>query len=71
MRLWDIISKRRQEDVSIESETTGVNLIQGDNYIDFDDKVAVKLQKAILLLPPKQQLAFKLRDITMNSGSTK
>lgn len=56
-----IISKRRQEVVSIESEATGVNLIQGDNYIDFDDKVAVKLQKAILLLPPKQQLAFNLR----------
>ena len=56
-----IISKRRQEVVSIESEATGVNLIQGDNYIDFDDKVAVKLQKAILTLPPKQQLAFNLR----------
>ena len=56
-----IISKRRQEVVSIESEATGVNLIQGDNYIDFDDKVAVQLQKAILLLPPKQQLAFNLR----------
>ena len=56
-----IISKRRQEVISIESETTGVNLIQGDNYIDFDDKVAVKLQKAILSLPPKQQLAFNLR----------
>ena len=51
-----IISKRRQEVVSIESETTGVNLIQGDDYIDFDDKVAVKLQKAILSLPPKQQI---------------
>ena len=56
-----LISKRRQEVVSIESETTGVNLIQGDDYIDFDDKVAVKLQKAILSLPPKQQLAFNMR----------
>ena len=56
-----IISKRRQEVVSLESAATGVNLIQGDNYIDFDDKVAVKLQKAILSLPPKQQLAFNLR----------
>ena len=56
-----IISKRRQEVVSIESETIGVNLIQDDDYIDFDDKVAVKLQKAILSLPPKQQLAFNLR----------
>lgn len=56
-----IISKRRQEEVSIESESTGVNLVPADNYINFDDKVAVKLQKAILLLPPKQQLAFNLR----------
>ena len=56
-----IISKRRQEVVSLESAATGVNLIQGDNYIDFDDKVAVKLQKAILTLPPKLQLAFNLR----------
>lgn len=56
-----LISKRRQEEVSIESEATGVNLIMADNYIDYDDKVAVKLQKAILALPPKQQLAFNLR----------
>ena len=56
-----LISKRRQEEVSIESEATGVNLIMADNYIDYEDKVAVKLQKAILSLPPKQQLAFNLR----------
>ena len=53
--------KRKQKEVSIESESTGVNLVPADNYIDFDDKVAVKLQKAILSLPPKQQLAFNLR----------
>ena len=56
-----LISKRKQKEVSIESESTGVNLVPADNYIDFDDKVAVKLQKAILSLPPKQQLAFNLR----------
>ena len=56
-----IISKRRQEVISLESAATGVQFIAGDNYIDYDDKVAVKLQKAILLLPPKQQLAFNLR----------
>lgn len=56
-----IISKRRQEVVSLESAATGVQFIAGDNYIDYDDKVAVKLQKAILTLPPKQQLAFNLR----------
>ena len=56
-----IISKRRQEVVSLESAATGVQFIAGDNYIDYDDKLAVKLQKAILTLPPKQQLAFNLR----------
>ena len=56
-----IISKRRQEVISLESAATGVQFIAGDNYIDYDDKVAVKLQKAILSLPPKQQLAFNLR----------
>ena len=56
-----IISKRRQEVVSLESAATGVQFIAGDNYIDYDDKVAVKLQRAILTLPPKQQLSFNLR----------
>ena len=56
-----IISKRRQEVVSLESAATGVQFIAVDNYIDYDDKVAVKLQRAILTLPPKQQLAFNLR----------
>ena len=56
-----IISKRRQEVVSLESAAMGVQFIAGDNYIDYDDKVAVKLQRAILTLPPKQQLAFNLR----------
>ena len=56
-----LISKRKQEEVSLESDSTGVCLIPADNYIDFDDKVAVKLQKAILSLPPKQQLAFNMR----------
>ena len=56
-----LIGKRKQEVVSIDSQQTGVNLVMADNYIDYDDKVAVKLQKAILSLPPKQQLAFNLR----------
>lgn len=56
-----IIGKRRQEVVSMEAETTGVALLAADNYIDYGDKVAVKLQEAILSLPPKQQLAFNMR----------
>lgn len=56
-----LIGKRKQEVVSIDSQQTGVNLVMADNYIGYDDKVAVKLQKAILSLPPKQQLTFNLR----------
>ena len=40
-----LISKRKQEEVSLDSESTGVSLIPADNYIDFDDKVAVKLRR--------------------------
>ena len=32
-----------------------------DNYVDYTDLEAVKLQKAILSLPTKQQTAFNLR----------
>ena len=56
-----LIGKRRQETVSLDSVKTGVEIIAADNYVDYADKVAVKLQKAILTLPPKQQLAFNLR----------
>ena len=56
-----LIGKRRQETVSLDSVTTGGEIIAADNYVDYADKVAVKLQKAILTLPPKQQLAFNLR----------
>ena len=35
--------------------------IQADSYINYSDIEAVRLQKAILSLPPKQQLAFNLR----------
>ena len=38
-----------------------MSLIATDINVDYADKLAVKLQKAILTLPPKQQLAFNLR----------
>lgn len=56
-----IIGKRRQENVSLESESTGAILLFSDDNIDNGDAIAAKLQKAILTLPPKQQLAFNLR----------
>lgn len=39
----------------------GAELIAAGDYVDYDNAVAVKFQKAILTLPPKQQLAFNLR----------
>lgn len=56
-----VISNRRQEMVSLDSESTEAELIAAGYYVDYDNAVAVKFQKAILTLPPKQQLAFNLR----------
>jgi len=55
------LSTQRKDTVSLESESSGAELVADDGYIDFDDKVAVDFQRAILTLPPKQQLAFNLR----------
>ncbi len=38
-----------------------IERIPADDYFDYSDLETVKLQKAILSLPPKQQLAFNLR----------
>lgn len=35
--------------------------MMADEYVDYTDLEAVKLQQAVLSLPPKQQLAFNLR----------
>lgn len=55
------IGRRRNEMVSMDSESTGASLIKADEYVDYDDIMGVNFQKAILALPPKQQLAFNLR----------
>ena len=52
-----LIERRRAETMSIEQFFD----IQADSYINYSDLEAVRLQKAILSLPPKQQLAFNLR----------
>lgn len=47
---------------SLDDDTgTEANRIIADEYFDYSDLETVKLQKAILSLPPKQQLAFNLR----------
>ena len=55
------IETRRQGQVSLEEDEHGACRIMADNYVDYSDLEAVKLQKAILTLPTKQQAAFNLR----------
>ena len=52
-----LIERRRADTMPID----GVFDIQADSYINYGDLEVVRLQKAILSLPPKQQLAFNLR----------
>ncbi len=56
-----LIESRRQDTVSIDDDNSSANLAFADNYVDYTDLEAVRLQKAILSLPPKQQLAFNMR----------
>jgi RNA polymerase sigma-70 factor (ECF subfamily) len=52
-----LIERRREDSMPIEK----VFDIQADSYVNYSDMEAVRLKKAILTLPPKQQLAFNLR----------
>ena len=56
-----LIDSRKQDQISLEADENGANRIMADNYVDYTDLEAVKLQKAILSLPTKQQAAFNLR----------
>ncbi len=56
-----LIDARRQGQVSLEADDIGADRIVADCYVDYSDLEAVKLQKAILSLPVKQQAAFNLR----------
>ena len=46
---------------SLDDNESEACCIMADEYFDYSDLESVKLQKAILSLPPKQQLAFNLR----------
>ncbi len=54
------IGSRGQGRVSLDDDD-GANRLMADNYVDYTDLEAVKLQRAILSLPAKQQAAFNLR----------
>lgn len=74
-----LIEKRRNSDISIvDDESPEAQMLADEEYVDFADLEAVKLQNAILTLPRKQQLAFNMRyydemeyeDIARIIGST-
>lgn len=56
-----ILERRRDEHLSLDDSEAGADRLMADEYVDYSDLEAVKLQKAILSLPAKQQLAFNLR----------
>ena len=56
-----VLERRRCERLSLDDPESGVSDLIADEYVDYNDLEAVKLQKAILSLPTKQQLAFNLR----------
>lgn len=56
-----LLNRRRNDCISLESASAETNGMMADEYVDYSDLEAVKLQKAILSLPTKQQIAFNLR----------
>lgn len=56
-----LLEHRRGERLSLDDPEAGANALMADEYVDYSDLEAVRLQKAILSLPTKQQLAFNLR----------
>lgn len=56
-----LLERSRKDCVSLESASAEINRMMADEYVDYNDLEAVMLQKAILSLPKKQQLAFNLR----------
>lgn len=74
-----LIGKRHNDIISIDDdEMPEVRMIVDEEYVDYTDVEAVKLQNAILTLPTKQQLTFNMRyydeleydDIARIIGST-
>ena len=56
-----LLTRYRDDRVSLNDSVDELNSLIADEYVDYSDLEVVKLQKAILTLPTKQQLAFNLR----------
>ncbi len=55
------ITSQRRETISWDESDRQTDILMADSYVDYSDLESVKLQKAILSLPPKQQITFNLR----------
>ena len=57
-----LLDKRKDHIVSSEEmQTDLMEKLMASEYVDYDDAMEVKFQKAILTLPEKQRLVFNLR----------
>ena len=56
-----MLERRRAGRLSLDDPEAATGSLSADEYVDYGDLEAVKLQKAILSLPTRQQLAFNLR----------
>lgn len=56
-----MLGRRRENQVSLEDSIDEADGMAADEYVDYSDIEAVKLQQAILTLPHNQQVAFNLR----------
>lgn len=54
-----LLNCHKEERCSLDG--ADISNLTADNYVDYTDLEAVKLQKAILSLPTKQQVTFNLR----------
>lgn len=55
------IIERRRATLSLDDDESRSEQILAGEYVDYTDLETVKLQRAILSLPEKQQIAFNLR----------
>lgn len=54
-----LLNSHKEERCSLDG--ADITTLMADDYVDYTDLEAVKLQKAILSLPAKQQVTFNLR----------
>lgn len=57
----DLLKRNKRPQEMLQRLDNKAENAKADTYVDFSDVEAIRLQKAILSLPPKQQATFNLR----------